>query len=160
MVLQIKKIPERDACKLTNLQLNYGTKPVGLPDLVSCANHVKERRRSCMLDFSPTDDGRRGSYRRQNYGHGRELRLVQGIEASTMAARQQKKKNIILLYERFSKLEAPHMVVLVYLTQGVGTYIQGEKLFTSTSISNMVLIDVAISIFTNRPDYLFKSTSK
>ena len=77
---------------------------------------------------------------------------MQGIEASTMAARRQKKKNIILLYEGFTKLEASHMVVLVYLTQGVGTYIYGEKLFTSTSISNKVLVDVAISIFTNRPD--------
>ena len=37
------------------------------------------------------------------------------------------------------------------LAQGVGTYLLGEKLPTSTSTRNMILIDVAPSTFTNRP---------
>ena len=56
-----------------------------------------------------------------------------------------------LLHERFPKLGAPLMVVLVCFAQGVGTYISGEKLPTSTSTSNMVLIDVAPSPCTNGP---------
>ena len=56
-----------------------------------------------------------------------------------------------LLHERFFKLGAPLTVVLVCFAQWVGTYLQGEKLPTSTSTSNMVLIDVAPSTFTNRP---------
>ena len=56
-----------------------------------------------------------------------------------------------LLHEGFLKLGAPLTVVLVCFAQGVGTYLLGEKLPTSTSTSNMVLIDVAPSIFTNGP---------
>ena len=47
-----------------------------------------------------------------------------------------------LLHEEFTKLGAPLMVVLVCFAQGVGTYLLGEKLPTSTSTSNMVLIDI------------------
>ena len=56
-----------------------------------------------------------------------------------------------LLHERFPKLGAPFTVVLVCIVQGVGTYLLGEKLPTSTSTSNIVLIDVAPSTFTNGP---------
>ena len=54
-----------------------------------------------------------------------------------------------LLHEGFPKLGAPLMVVLVCFAQGVGTYLQKVKLLTSTSTSNMVLIDVAPSTFTH-----------
>ena len=56
-----------------------------------------------------------------------------------------------LLHEGFSKLRAPLTVVLVCFAQNVGIYLLGEKLPTSTSTSNMVLIDVAPSTFTNEP---------
>ena len=56
-----------------------------------------------------------------------------------------------LPHEGFLKLGAPLTVVLLYIAQGVGTYLLGEKLLTSTSISNMVLIDVTPSTFTNGP---------
>ena len=56
-----------------------------------------------------------------------------------------------LLHDEFPKLGALHTVVLVCFAQGVGTYLLGEKLSTSTSTSNMVLFNVAPSIFTNGP---------
>ena len=56
-----------------------------------------------------------------------------------------------LLHEGFPKLGTPLTVVLVCFTHVVGTYLLGEKLPTSTSTSNMILIDVAPSTFTNGP---------
>jgi len=44
-----------------------------------------------------------------------------GSAAATATARGGEKSN--LLHERFSKLEAPHTVVLVCLVQEIGTYI-------------------------------------
>ena len=72
------------------------------------------------------------------------------VAATAMATARGEKIN--LLHEGFPKLGAPHTVVLVCFAQGVGRYIYGEKLSTSTSTSNMVLIDVAPSTFTNRPN--------
>ena len=57
-----------------------------------------------------------------------------------------------LLHEEFPKLGASLIVILVCFIQEVGTYLLGEKLPTSTSTSNMILIDVAPSTFTNRPN--------
>ena len=71
------------------------------------------------------------------------------LAATTMAMARGEKSN--LLHERFSKLGALLTVVLMCFAQGVGTYLFGEKLSTSTSTSNMVLIDVAPSTFTNGP---------
>jgi len=48
-----------------------------------------------------------------------------GRDGGGLMPREGEKYN--LLHEGFSKLEAPHMVVLVCLTQGVGTYIYREK---------------------------------
>ena len=56
-----------------------------------------------------------------------------------------------LLHEGFHKLGIPLTVVLMCIAQGVGTYLLGEKLPTSTSTSDMVVIDVAPSTFTNGP---------
>ena len=52
------------------------------------------------------------------------------------------------------------MVVLVCYAQGVGTYLWGEKLPTSTSTNNMILIDVAPFTSTNRPKKILKPFSK
>ena len=71
-----------------------------------------------------------------------------GCVAAMATMRGGEKSN--LLHEGFPKLGAPLMVVLVCFAQEVGTYLLGEKLPTSTSTSNMILIDVAPSIFTNR----------
>ena len=73
-----------------------------------------------------------------------------GSAAATATVREGGEKSN-LLHEGFPKLWAPLMVVLVCFAQGVGTYLFGEKLSTSTSTSNMVLIDVAPSTFTNGP---------
>ena len=64
-----------------------------------------------------------------------------GSAAATVTVRGGEKSN--LLHEGFPKLGAPLMVVLVCFAQGIGTYLLGEKLPTSTSTSNMILIDVA-----------------
>ena len=72
-----------------------------------------------------------------------------GSAAATAAAKKGEKSNSV--HERFPKLGAPLMVVLVCFAQGVGTYLLVEKLHTSKSTSNMVLIDVAPSTFTNGP---------
>jgi hypothetical protein len=69
--------------------------------------------------------------------------------AATTARERGEKYN--LLHDRFSKLGAPLTIVLVCFAQGVGTYIYGEKLSTSMSTSDMVLIDVAPSTSANRP---------
>ena len=71
-----------------------------------------------------------------------------GSATVTATAREGGEKSN-LLHEGFSKLGAPLTVVLVCFAQGVGTYLLGEKLPTSTSTSNMVLIDVAPFTFTN-----------
>ena len=81
-----------------------------------------------------------------------------GSAAATATTREEEKSN--LLHEGFPKLGAPLMVVLVYFAQGVRTYLLGEKLHTSTSTSNMVLIDVAPSTSTNGPNYSLKPISK
>ena len=52
-----------------------------------------------------------------------------------------KRENYNLLHEGFPKLGALH-IVLVCFVQGISTYIYGEKLPTSTSTSDMVLIDL------------------
>ena len=69
-----------------------------------------------------------------------------GSAAATAIARGEK---LNLLHEGFPKLGALLTVVLVCFAQWVGTYLLGEKLSTSTSTSNMILIDVAPSTFTN-----------
>ena len=76
-------------------------------------------------------------------------RLGSAAATATTTAREGEKIN--LLHKGFPKLGAPHTVVLVCFAQGVGRYIYGEKLSTSTSTSNMVLTDVAPSTFTNGP---------
>ena len=68
---------------------------------------------------------------------------------ATAAAREGEKSN--LLHEGFPKLGAPLTVVLVCFVQGVVTNLWGKKLPTCTSTSNMVLIDIAPSTFTNEP---------
>ena len=77
-----------------------------------------------------------------------------GSAAATATTRGGEKSN--LLHEGFPKLGAPLIVVLVCFAQGIDTYLSGEKLLTSTSTSNIILIDVlfifklgAPSIFTN-----------
>ena len=76
--------------------------------------------------------------------------LGNAAATTTVTAREGLEKSD-LLHERFLKLGAPLTVVLVCFAQGVGTYLLGEKLSTSTSTSNMVLFNVAPSIFTNGP---------
>ena len=71
--------------------------------------------------------------------------------AATATTARERGEKYNLLHEGFSKLGAPLMVVLVCFAQGIDTYLSGEKLLTSTSTSNMVLIDVAPSTFTNVP---------
>ena len=71
--------------------------------------------------------------------------------ATAMATTRERGEKYNLLHEGFPKLGALHTVVLVCLAQEVGTYIQGGELPTSISTSNIVLIDVAPSTFTNRP---------
>ena len=71
-----------------------------------------------------------------------------GSAAATATAREGGEKSN-LLHEGFPKLGAPLMVVLVCFAQGVGTYLLGEKLPISTLTSNILLIDVAPSTFTN-----------
>ena len=63
----------------------------------------------------------------------------------------ERRRKFNLLHERFPKLGALLTVVLLCFAQGVDTYLLGEKLPTSVSISNMVLINVATSTFTNGP---------
>ena len=65
--------------------------------------------------------------------------------------RSKKEGKYIVCYLGIFKLGAPLMVVLVYFAQRVGTYLLRKKLPTSTSTSNIVLIDVAPSTFTNGP---------
>ena len=69
-------------------------------------------------------------------------RLGSTAATATATTRQGGEKSD-LLNGGFSKLGAPLTIVLVYFAQGIGTYLLGEKLPTSTSTSNMVLIDVA-----------------
>ena len=73
-----------------------------------------------------------------------------GLGSATATTREGGEKSN-LLHEGFPKLGAPLTVVLVCFAQEVDTYLLGEKLLTSTSTSNMVLIDVASSTFTNGP---------
>ena len=73
-----------------------------------------------------------------------------GSAAATATSREGVEKSN-LLHDGFPKLGAPLTVVLVCYAQGVGTYLWGEKLPTSTSTNNMILIDVAPSTFTNGP---------
>jgi hypothetical protein len=71
---------------------------------------------------------------------------------NSAATAAEKRRKYNLLHERFPKLGAPLMVVLVCFAHG-GRYIFiGRKLLAFTSTSNMVLIDVAPSVFTNRPN--------
>ena len=63
-----------------------------------------------------------------------------GLGSTAATTRGGEKSN--LLHKGFPKLEAPLTVVLVCFVQGVGAYLLGEKLPTSTLTSNMVLIDI------------------
>ena len=74
-----------------------------------------------------------------------------GSAATTAMATTREGEESNLLHEGFFKLGASLTVVLVCFAREVGIYLYGEKLSTSTSTSNMVLIDVAPSIFTNGP---------
>ena len=66
-----------------------------------------------------------------------------------MVAREGGEKSNVL-HEEFLKLGAPLTIVLVCFAQEIGIYIERGELPISISISNMVLIDVTLSIFINR----------
>jgi hypothetical protein len=76
---------------------------------------------------------------------------MDGLGSVAATARERGEK-YNLLHERFPKLGAPLTVVLVCFSHGVGPYLLGEKLSTFTSTSNMLLIEVAPSVSTNRPN--------
>jgi hypothetical protein len=79
---------------------------------------------------------------------GRRCFLANGRWRSADVGRGEKYN---LLHQRFPKLGTPLAVVLVCFAQGVATYIYGEKLSTSMSTSDIVLINVAPSTSANRP---------
>ena len=83
-------------------------------------------------------------------GTAADLLVAEESVAATATAREGGEKSN-LLHEGFLKLGASFMIALVCFAQRVGTYLLGGKFPTSTSTNNMVLIDVAPSIFTNGP---------
>ena len=68
----------------------------------------------------------------------------------TLEAAWRERRKFSLL-PRDSQTRGFPMIVLMCFAYEVGTYLLEEKLPTSTSTSNIVLIDVAPSIFTNGP---------
>ena len=71
--------------------------------------------------------------------------------ATATATARERGEKYNLLHEEFLKLGASLIVALVYFVQGIGTDLYEEKLSTSTSTSDMILINVAPSACTNGP---------
>jgi hypothetical protein len=109
------------------------------------------RKRERREHGQPLMDWWKGRY----YSVERELPCGDGFcrrrHHGCLAATWGEKSN--LLHERFPKLMAILTVVFfVCFAQGLVHIYREKNSPTSTSISNMVLIDVAPSVFTNRPN--------